>query len=429
MIFSKFVGLALFALLALPACKKPAETAAPDKPYQLMADSVPAFTYYTLGTDITEADLLATPDDSAYQQFNYVDYALTLSLLELYRHHSGLFSDLIQEMRANPGQACNLLDFARDYPRADALYDSVFASRFSDFAAYGNDWKSFIAANYKYDTAYVPFARFANLGSIDFDLPAYVAGPFEINEDKFPDFDDDMPMWIHNGTNLLLTTIDESLANTLTNPVVVTTNDFVGFEQVPPLPPPPPPVYQTTSCGNPIPPHVHEKISHTWFKINNRYEGRGRSEYRVVFGASETYVQSANAWAGCPPILVEKTKKVKKNEIGTLINWDFDVFYPDFYHNPLCVDINMLSLSHAYDTHFIIAAFEYDWINSRKDLFKLDDQYGNPHEWRTRRKFASEWYFFDPDANNGYDFMNRNPTPNSEYVNYTKGELHLLRHY
>jgi len=137
---------------------------------------------------------------------------------------------------------------------------------------------------------------------------------------------------------------------------------------------------------------------------------------------------SANAWGDYNGDIMSRIKKVSKNEIGDLISYDFDVFYPDYYDSPLCIDIHMLTLSHLYDDHFCVGAIEYDWYASAKKIFSITGHTG-PYEVKGHRKFYNEWYFFNPDNNTSYSFLNRNPNPNTDYVNTTKGEIHLLRHY
>lgn len=421
-----------FTLVAIgfASCKK--ETKTPGESGNSELQFAPPFTYYVFGTDITEDDFLKAPDDDACEKFNYVDYALTLGMLEIYQHHGDLLADLMSSMRGTPNLCYNLFQFASEHPAVNQIYDSVFAARFSNFSTYG-DWKGFVQANYIYDTTYIPYVRFANLGTIDFSLPAYAAAPLEINEEKFTNFDDDLPMWINNGTSMLFTTINEANAALVQNPILLTANAFSGAENIqnPTVPDfPPIPSQQPKSCGltNPPSPHIHEKISHTKFKINHRYESAGRSEYNFVFIAAKTYVQSNNNWGNWAGNIIQHEKKVKKSEIGTTLFFNFEIFFPTYYASPFCIDINMLTLSHLYDKNFVVAAYERDWAFFYKPILTVTYA-GQPVQYESRRRFYGDWYYWHPEYNDYYDFMTRNPTPGSQYVNTTKGEVWLTRHY
>lgn len=137
--------------------------------------------------------MLSNPSDPADEAYNYVEFALTLGLLEVYEKQPNLFNNLRVKVANTTNKCYNMVTFANDYPQINQIFDSVFSTRFSDFANYGN-WQLLVNAKYKYDINYVPFARFINYESPDLNLPAYVAAPFEIDEDKFLNFDDNFPL-------------------------------------------------------------------------------------------------------------------------------------------------------------------------------------------------------------------------------------------
>lgn len=427
------------AALALSGCSKevsgvespPAQkTYVPSKYYR---HAGPSLTYYTFGTDITEDHLLKNPDDLADEQFNYVNYALTLGLLQIYSDPA-LTADLVQAIINQPGKCYDLVQFADAHPGVDAIFNTVFAARFADFSSYGNNWQTYVDAKYLYDVHYRPVAYFANEGVYNLDEEVYVGAPFEVNEEVFPDFDDDIPVWINTADNgRLFTTINEEKARLTRNPILMISNGHEGDAGKPtaggfkdhkdPVP----------NYGCPTAGHIHEKLSHRKFKINERYERTGKSEYAFCWHTRIPYIPSTMSWAGGTPSYFEgwKYKKVDKDQIGQLIDFDFKVFYAAMWTGgppDPCFDIVQMANSPGVYQGYVVGAYEKDWYSSNKKIFNVTNGV-DPYDVGYPRKYDNEWYFLDPAANNSYPFNIRNPQPNSMYINYTKGELWLERNF
>lgn len=425
--------------------------------------ATPSFTYYVYGKDITEEDFLRNKRDAADEKFNYVNHAMTLGLLEISKDPT-LLSNLVQAIDSKPGSQINLYNYADNNPSVDAIFNQIFSQRFSDFSSYSNNWRTYVAANYVYDTTYIPFARFINQTDVDINAVPYYSEPFDIDEGKFPDFNNNLPLWISNGSNFLFSTIDENMSFNIHNPIIAIVNGHLGDDAlvqlatnkgikynggvIPPM--------TTMSCGlNPLPAyHTHEAISHTKFKIDYAYEGGddNASEYFVEFSTYRAYkAESPQAWGPYGPnsghnALRHQEYSVSRANIGTMIDFTFEVFTPNNYAPLACVDFNSIVQSQTalqLDRYFLFAAYERDWGNQGKILggvFRDDGiqayniQYGN-------RKYDSEWYFLNPYTNMGYPvgassypspsfpiLQPRNATPNSTYINYEKGEVQLKRH-
>lgn len=71
--------------IGVGSCKKESDII--NRSYDSNLQSGSSFIFYNFGADINEDDLLKNPDDLSYEKFNYVDYALTLAMLEVYTNH------------------------------------------------------------------------------------------------------------------------------------------------------------------------------------------------------------------------------------------------------------------------------------------------------------------------------------------------------
>ncbi|GAA0548256.1 hypothetical protein GCM10009415_33040 [Chitinophaga japonensis] len=391
--------------------------------------SAPAFTYYTFGTDITEDDLLANPDDPAEEAFNKIDFAMTLGLLEIYNNHPAIMAQLVSDINGTRNKIYSLLTFANDNPTVNTIFNTIFAQRFEDFSNYTN-WQDFIDQNYHYDTTYTPFVHFANIGAnLDVNLQPYVAAPFEINEEKFTNFSNHIPVWIGDGNGgTKLTAVNEPMAKQIFNPLVLVSNANFGCEESiynpiyeePVLPPVVP-----MSCGLPPTQHLHEHLSQTKFKINHRYERTGQSDVTFIWVARLAYLPSNNNWADYT-VTGSEGKDVHKNDIGKLIDYEFVIFTPDMFQSPGCFEIELMSLSQQLYEGYAFGVYEKDWYSTFKNVMNAKNSSGW-ETWKGRRKFENEWYYFNPADNNSYNFAQRNPTRHSTYTNYTKGEIRLHR--
>jgi hypothetical protein len=417
--------MAAVPLILLGSCKKeePAgTTAGKQAKSNLVSSSVP-LTYYNFGTEILEEDFIKSPENDLEEQYNRVEYGLTLGLLELY-NHPDLLAALVSKTYQSPNKCYDMFIFASEHPEVNDIFNQVFATRFDDFSSYDNSWKRYVEANYKYDINYIPFARFANRGGIDLARETFIAAPFEISEEKFPDFDDNIPLWVKGDNGVQFSTLNYTTAKVLVNPTLLISNGVLGdgnvvFEPAPEDPPP----AQTMSCY--LPSHVHEYLTHTKFRIDHRYEGTGKSEYKFIWGATTTYKPADGDWYSYQKISANGTK-VHKNDIGTDINYYFDTYSPTWFPTNYCFEINMMGL--AIYKHYAVGAMELDWYAGMKDVFTIRNQYNTGDiTYKDRRKFSNEWYFLDPATNISYPFNVRNPAQHTTYHNYNKGHLQLHR--
>lgn len=417
----------LAVLSILGSCNKqndlPATT---EKVPQLQTITSPVLTYYTFGIDITEDDIVKNSYDPKELEYNYVEYAMTLCLLELY-NHPALLADLVTKTNSTRNKCYNVFTFADKNPGVDAIFNAVFRARFSDFTTYSSNWRTYIGAKYAFEGVnYIPFARFANRGNIDLQQHVYIAAPFEINEEKFAGFKNNIPLWLKSGSTINFSTLNESTAKLITNPTLLISNGKNG-DQVADYDIFPSVNNNNTLVNCLLPVHTHEYLTHTKFKINMSYEGTGSSEYKFLWGSTAAYKPDVPDWYGYAKY-ANQQKEVERNEVGTLIDFAFDVYSPDFYpnENGLCFDINAMTTG-VYN-HFAVAAIEYDWYAGEKEVFVIRNTAQT--DWtvaRDRRKFDHEWYYLDAYNNNSYPFNVRNPTQHSTYVNNTKGELRLHR--
>ncbi|RQO31046.1 hypothetical protein DBR32_10085 [Taibaiella sp. KBW10] len=419
--------LALLMAGSLSSCKKDKETmpeAARPK-VSTLSNNI-SFTFYDFGTQIEEDDFLKNPDDANDEAYNYVEYALTLGLLEMYNNHPQLVDQLLQKTNSTRNKCYNLFNFADEVPQVDAIFNAVFDARFSDFSVYGNNWRAYVQEKYKYDVHYTPFVRFANNGTINFNMPAYVAAPFEISEEKFSDFDNNIPLWIKDGNVTKFTTLNEDMSKVIGNPVLLISNGFAGDESnvtqlireeeqtmVP---------YKCT-----FPNHRHEYLTHHYFKINERYEGTGKSDYVFVWVARAAFRADLLNWENAT-VTGTHSKSVHKNDIGKLFHEEFTVFSPDMYNpHPRCFEIQLMASYPSVYKSYAVGAYEKDWYAGWKDVMKAANSAGVYESWQGRRKYSNEWYYFDPSTNNSYPFNVRNPAQHTTYYNYNKGELRLHR--
>lgn len=407
------------------------------------------FTYYEYGKDITEDDFLKNNHDAADEAFNYVNHAMTLGLLDIYQNRPALMASIVAEIAASKNKELNLYHVADAHPEVEEIMNAAFSQRFSS-----SDWRSYVAAHYVYDTAYVPFIGFMNIGETDAGKAPYVSEPLELNEEKFTQFDDDYPMWVKEGLILKFTSVNEAMGFTLTNPIVGICNGFEGddmadrikvptrfeengkdisMDEIPSNRPDPNggPVNPGGTAGpSPAPRHLDEWITHVKFQINERYENWGKSEYAVVWYAGQAQVINSNyQWAVYVSPTHSISKKVNKNEIGTMFDFYFDVFSKDYYGANTYTFGDVSSMPTPLYENFGIGFYEYDWgIFNGKDLFRVRTDISNTWKYiKGFRKYYDEWYFINPATNNGYPFNVRNPNQHTSFWSYTKGVVQLHR--
>lgn len=420
-------ALALMMTAGLSSCKKDsASTPVAGGPKLSTMASNQNFTYYNFGVDILEDDFLRNPEDPNDEAYNYVEYALTLSLLELYNNHPQLLNELVQKTNSTRNKCYNLFHFADETPMIDDIFNDVFASRFGDFSVYGNNWRAYVQEKYKYDVHYTPFARFANNGTINFNTETYIAAPFEVSEEKFTNFDNNIPLWMKDGNTMRFSTLDEATSKVLPNPVLLISNGLEGdesriaqfiHEEEQVLTP-----YKCT-----FPTHRHEYLTHHYFKINERYEGTGKSDYVFVWVARAAYRPDLINWENAT-VTGTHSKSVAKNQIGNLFHEEFTVFSPDMYNpHPRCFEIAMMASYPSVYKSYAVGAYEKDWYAGWKDVMSAANYAGTYELYQGRRKYSNEWYYLDPATNKSYPFNVRNPNQHTTYYNYTKGELRLHR--
>lgn len=439
--FSKaFLALAI-SLLVMTGCHK--ETKNPQSEQEsskkFKSLTTPTFTFYNYGVDITEADFLANKTDALDEKFNYINHAMTLGIIELYNYPS-VMNDLIQTISQTANKQCDLMAFASNHPDVDVIMNAIFNNRFRDFSSFGSNWKTYVEENYKYDRNYIPLVKFINGRSVTVDLQknVYISEPYEIDEDKFPSFDDNLPLWMKVSGILKFSTIDQGQSYNVDNPIIAVTNGFSGddnrqmelapgpfdpggraIDRIPGTPNPKP-----ISCN--VSWHSHEWLTHTKFKIDQRFENMGRSEYNFVWGVVKGY--DANTGTYVPYGLNTHTsysqeKKVKKDEVGTTIDFWFDVFGQECYPSMnLCFDAANMPTSEYQ--RFAVNAYENDWGNSAKELYHVSAAWGTLYG---TRKYYDEVYLFWPEYNASYPFNVRNPTINSTFVQAYNGTAWLLR--
>lgn len=429
-------SIALLFAAALSGCNKNESTSKPESqnkrtPAALSTMSLSELQFYTFGEEITEDDFLKVPHDQAYEDFNYAEYALTTGLLEIYNNHPDLLEDLVQKISSTRNKCYNLFTFAQERPDVNAIFNQAVATRFPEFIG---GWQEFVEQNYKYDIDYTPFVRFVNLGDVNISEQPYVVSPNEIDEEKFTSFNNNIPMWVKTDSEMLFTTLDQSRAAQIINPMLSISNGQVGDE-----------LREYTDLGHNgggnattdrcnFGWHLHEYLTHHYFKINERYEATGASEYTFAWVARAAYRPDLNNWDEVTKYgLIEKS--VSKTEIGSLIHHERTVFGPDTYESypalnvERCFEIAMLAApnrQHLYKS-YVVGAYEMDWYAQNKTLFYASNALGDEQEYVSHRKFYNEWYYLDPNTNRSYPFNVRNPAQHTTYYNYTKGELRLHR--
>lgn len=437
-----FTILVFISFLVISSCNKANEENENPDQVQTMNYSV-NLVYYDFGVDITEDDFLKNPDDMADEKFNYVEYAMNLGLLEIYLNHPAIFSQMLTKASGTVNNMYDLLDYSIENNAINPIFDSIFSARFNDFNTYAN-WQDYVAEHYVYDTTYVPFIYIMNTNQVNTSLPAYVSMYYEIDEEKFPQFDDNIPTWIKSQNNLLFTTLNAKDVWVTENPILTITNghkgdatrDFVKITETPFFIPE---IVLPLSCGDPI--HFHENLNLTSFKINERYEGTGKSEFEFVSIAYVGYAPTLGTWeanANVSPYFLTSferkfEQKVSKSEVGsTTFTVDRHIYtphrFPDagvLYPFGLCFDI--MQTTPSINEHFLLFAYEYDFGRSRKLSGKAKNKAGTTHEFGGRRKYDDEWYYFTPSSNNSYDFKGKHPSTNTQYTNNTKGQLKIDR--
>lgn len=109
-LFSKPLQTAAVLLLALGSCKKEGQRdISRHQPLSATSGDVSLLTYYDFGTDILEEDFLLTVQNDDELQYNYVEYALTTGLLEIFHNHPGLLQELVTRSADRPTVATTFL--------------------------------------------------------------------------------------------------------------------------------------------------------------------------------------------------------------------------------------------------------------------------------------------------------------------------------
>ncbi|RYD98647.1 MAG: hypothetical protein EOP54_06885 [Sphingobacteriales bacterium] len=396
-----------------------------------------AFTYYTLGTDILESDFLDNLNDPADQNFNYLNHAMTVGLLEIYKNNTALMAEIVTKIEQSKNQQVNLYELGDQYPVINNIMNAVFTQRFSDFS--GN-WQTYVTANYKYDISYVPFIGFMNIGAVSTIAAPYVSEPFEINEEKFPQFNNDYPLWIKNGNTLLFSTINEEMGYDTKNPIIAISNGLAGddiadYERLPMAKPGGPSVpFNPGHAGPPPGPQpLQEFLTHVKFQVNERYENTGKSEYRFAYIATAGEDPGTLAWHNFPSSAHIGGMDLSSSQIGVMQNLYFDVFSKYYYQPATNFIFDVRNMPGVVYNRFAVGAFEYDWgfmnLNAKK-VFSVKEGAttgGSWTEYKGGRKYYSEWYFIDASTNNGYAFNVRNLNQHTSFWSYTKGVLQLHR--
>lgn len=143
--------------------------------------------------------------------------------------------------------------------------------------------------------------------------------------------------------------------------------------------------------------------------------------------AHKTYLASPAIWDNYFAYQI-KQYKIHKNDIGTSFYANLSFFSPYvLFYNSYCFDLPKVVSDPSLNRYFGLAAFEYDWYASKKKLMNLALGSGGSQDYWGRRKFHSEWYYWKPEDNLGYQFHTRNPDLNSEYTNTTNGKIVLKR--
>lgn len=381
------------------------------------------FQFYHFGTEITESDFLNNAEDAWDEKFAKTEFPLVLALLELYNHPT-LLNELVEKANSTPAKCYNLYRFAEEKPEINPIINSIFATRFSDFGNFGNNWKTYLEANYNYDKQYIPFVSLLNRGKINLSKDKYIAGAYEINEEKFTEFRNNIPMWISGIDLSNITTLTEEQAHAIDNPIITISNGFAGDEIKENIDP----VDNENTVGqkcNTIT-HNHEYITHKKFKINERYESTGCSEYTFIWMENIGYDPTNNGWYQYgSPLTGSKSCDVSKNDVGSkTFNWEFSVFSADMFTFGKCFEIDLLPLNQT--CHFGVGAYERDWARGWKDLISFCTAGGND-AIQGRRRYTNDYYFFNPGSNSSYPFGIRHPGHHTSYFNTDKGELQLHR--
>jgi uncharacterized membrane protein YgcG len=405
-----------------------------------------------LGTEITEGDFLNNDHDVLDQKFNYVEYPLVLALLEIYKRPV-LLASLVQQTNSTKAKCYNLYTFSDEHPELNDIINAIFSNRLSDFPVNGN-WKSYLETNYRYDVNYVPYVRIINTRTVDLSKEKYIVAPYEINEEKFTNFDNNYPMWTNSSDLTRITTLPESQFSAIDNLMLTINNGFVGDENIDIIGKMAPMEDQGEGSGGggtgggtggggtgggtgglhkcSFTRHVHESVSHIQFALDERFESSGKSEYTVLYVACASYNLNrpvSTRWNILTPTSLfanSKCMKVFKDDVNnhTVINWAFDMFSPDMFSGDECFDID--NMPTGVSNSFGFGAYECDGIRSNKALFSYTKSSGTDNGYG-RRKYTHDTYFFDPTNNSSYPFGVRHPGHHTSFIHNGDGYLKTHR--
>ena len=367
--------------------------------------------------EIPSETFILNPDDPKEQDVSFAIYNLTKAFVPL-TSNPELMNALISKINSKPAKIYNLYDFAND----NSIVENTLNTYFENLEGFPTNvnYRETINNFLNYDISYSPYFHIANQETYDQTKPVIIASATQINEELYPDLEDNIPCWkIENG-NVQFLTIGEEDLKTITNPIIIIDNNIRDEENVP---------YTIqndihdeglgedetsgpSNSGTVTPEFLHPPVlAQSKFKIMMAHEKKwSRIDYTILAATSKSASNSCAASADRFKI------RIKHNQVKKDITK-----YVEILNYSTCYVPNTTPAQH-YSPYYLslkqdafVGTYEHDWYASYKSLGTISDynastcaNQGN-FQLKGKRQFHSDWYHFNPSTNDGYYILNNHP--------------------
>jgi hypothetical protein len=374
---------AALALAILPACQRE----------QIDQNQVSA----VKGGGVEPSDFIENAQNAEDQVVNQCLYDIGIASRDILRNSEVKLAVISAAAATNHGEV-DLLS---------VLNQQGFLSDFSDALATqtGNDPTTFDAEAYisdhlTYDETYIAKVKVVNGDVLDDGEDAWIAAGIQINENEYPDNEDDILVWKHPNNTYSLEILDESDAISAENPVFIIINgETLANEEIFDDP-------GAATTMTRFPAGSFPRWKATSIGITQRYEESGDTDFTIA-------IRDASEYPGIGATTMYGFESSwSPSQIGTTRS----------YNTPLIED--PASKLSAFRANW--ATYEVDWYAGLHWLFTCTNYYGATESVKTKRKYIHEWYHHG--GTNNYNWVALHPTHNSSNnINDGKGVFTMTR--
>jgi hypothetical protein len=412
--------MAVMYIIVCASCSRKIETTKDSTNNQRIAGE--ALQY---GTDILFNDIAGHGEDAKDIQLNEAVLNLTLALKDVLTNQT-VTTKIVTQINSTIGKQQTLSNVTQAVPELTVILNGRLAQLIPDFATkYGGNWENYAKIFLLYDAVqYEPMLNLGNSQPINIAGEVKICAGLGINEEKFPEFDDNIPCWYQTATGpTSFTTIDAAYAYNSTDPIIILDNGLTGEDVF--VPRVDPGKNNKNSRGS------TDALKHSDFKINHAYEGLSKIDYTV--DVVLTLAQDKDDINKTQRTLVQAPKitKVSKSSVGTNLTANFDIASDAVLSWPAGTNFTF-NPAKCSPKYFGIISYEHDWWASKKlidvEVCQKPGVVITAQPYNGRLKYVHEWYHFDPLVWDKFDILSLLPTNGSTTtVSNSKGFMKITR--